>query len=151
MLSGADEPIGPLALNNGSRGGLLWRALALGLALSLGTGAVAEAQPTAVHKTTLQQQAFPAPPLHTVMVKATVDVGGEVTPHTHPGLEMAYVVEGQAEVTLKGHKPLPLSAGGSFAIPPGTVHSVKNVGRSPLILVSTYVVDQTEPIVIPAP
>ena len=41
--------------------------------------------------------------------------------------------------------------GDSFAIPPRTVHSVKNTGGGALTMLSTYVVEQGQPIASPAP
>lgn len=108
------------------------------------------AQPLSVHKTPLQDQPFPDPPLHTTMVRTIIDPHGEVAPHTHPGLELAYVVSGDGMVTIDGQAPRSLVAGDSFAAPADTVHSVKNTASRPLILVSTYVVDMTKPIATPA-
>jgi quercetin dioxygenase-like cupin family protein len=105
----------------------------------------ATAQQSAVHRTTLQQEEFPSP-LHTVTVRTLVDPLGEVRPHTHPGVEMAYIVSGTASVTIAGQGEKIVKEGGSFAVPPNTVHSVKNTTNAPLVLISTYVVDPSKPI-----
>jgi quercetin dioxygenase-like cupin family protein len=110
----------------------------------------AGAQPNAVHKNTLQEQPFPAPTYHTVTVKAVVDHGGQVEPHTHPGVEMAYIVDGHATVTITGQAPLSLGAGESFSVPAETVHSVRNDGPGALTIISTYVVEKDKPIASPA-
>jgi quercetin dioxygenase-like cupin family protein len=110
----------------------------------------AGAQSSAVHKTTLQDQPFPPPIYHTATVRTVVDPGGEVAPHTHPGLETAYVVEGRALLTIAGRPPRPLSPGDSFSVPAGTVHSLKNTGARPMTVISTYVVDKARPIATPA-
>lgn len=123
--------------------------LAILIAAVLAIPAAAAAQP--VQKTTLQQQDFPGPPNHTVLVSTQIAHGGAVAPHTHPGAEMAYVVRGEALVRIAGRPDQRLSAGGSFAPPPGVVHSVRNVGSGPLTIVSTYVVDRDKPIATPAP
>jgi quercetin dioxygenase-like cupin family protein len=106
--------------------------------------------PEPVQKTTLQEQGFPGPPNHTVLVKTVVARGAAVAPHTHPGAEMAYVVSGVAEVTIAGEGRRILRPGGSFSVAPGTAHSVKNAGPGPLTIVSTYVVDRDKPIASPA-
>jgi quercetin dioxygenase-like cupin family protein len=111
----------------------------------------ADAQPGAVHKTTLQDQPFPPPRYHTVTVRTVVDPGGQVDPHTHPGLEMGYVLEGRAVLKVRGEPPRSLAAGDSFAIPVRRVHSVQNAGPSPLTMLSTYVVEHGQPIASPAP
>lgn len=123
----------------------------LGIVLILlAPGPAALAQPSAVHKTTLQARPFPPPIYGTVMIKTVVDKGGMVAPHTHPGVEMAYVVDGQALVKVKGKRDNSVYPGGSFSVPPDTVHSVQNVGPGPLTIVSTYVVDRSKPISTPA-
>jgi quercetin dioxygenase-like cupin family protein len=106
-------------------------------------------QSTAVHRTTIQEQAFPAP-LHTITVRIVTDPKGEVAPHNHPGVEMGYIAGGTAEVTLAGAPAKILKAGDSFAVPPSVVHRVRNVGAGPLTIVSTYVVDPSKPLVTPA-
>ena len=131
---------------------MIQRAM-IGLAAAMFAAAAlpAAAQPSAFTKTTLQDQDFPPPIYHTVTVRTVVRHGGEVAPHTHPGVEMGLVVAGQALLTVKDQPPKSIAAGGSFAIPPRTVHSVKNTGPGELTMVSTYVVDKNQPIASPAP
>ena len=116
--------------------------------LSLASPALS--QPSTVHKTTLQDQPFPPPIYHSVTVRTVVDAGGEVLPHTHPGVEMGYVLDGQAMLHVAGQPPRSLTAGDSFSIPPRTVHSVQNTGLRVLTMLSTYVVDKRLPIASPA-
>ena len=103
-----------------------------------------------VKRATLQVQPFPGPVLHTIMTRAEIAPGGEVPFHTHPGIEMGYVAAGEAVLSRKGQANLTLKAGDSFSIPKGLVHSLKNAGAAPLVVISTYVVDQNQPLVIPA-
>jgi quercetin dioxygenase-like cupin family protein len=112
--------------------------------------ALASGQPTGVHKTALETSPFPGPVLHTVLVRTDVYRGGVVAPHTHPGLEVAFVVAGRAMLRVRGQPDRQVAGGGSFAIPPGAVHSVRNTGPGPLTIVSTYVVDRSKPISSPA-
>jgi len=103
-----------------------------------------------VKRATLQVQQFPGPVLHTIMTRAEIAPGGEVPFHTHPGIEMGYVASGEAVLARRGQADLTLKAGDSFSIPQGLVHSLKNAGQAPLVVISTYVVDQNKPLVIPA-
>ena len=128
------------------RQGLLLAALVVPILAS-----AAGAQPNTVHKTTLQDQPFPPPVYQSVTVRTVVDAGGEVLPHTHPGVEMGYVLDGSAVLRVAGQPPRPLSAGDSFAIQARTVHSVQNAGSGPLTMLSTYIVDKGQPISSPAP
>ncbi|HEY2836769.1 MAG TPA: hypothetical protein VGI89_09385, partial [Rhizomicrobium sp.] len=52
------------------------------------------AQASAVHRVPLEEQAYPEGH-HSLTVKTIVDKGGTVLPHTHPGVEMSYLLEGQ--------------------------------------------------------
>jgi quercetin dioxygenase-like cupin family protein len=123
----------------------------LGLAALIVIASVAGAQPNAVHKTTLQDTPYPPPHFHTATVRTVVDRDGQVAPHTHPGIEMGYVLDGLAVLKVRGQPPRSLRAGDSFAIPPSTVHSVDNAGPGPLTMLSTYVVEVGQPIASPAP
>src|ERR1700744_3173872 len=78
------------------------------------TGAFAQAN--AVHRAPLKEQAYPSG-YHSVTVKTTVDAGGTVMPHTHPGVEMSYIMEGQGTLKIAGQPDRPLKAGDSFSIP----------------------------------
>jgi quercetin dioxygenase-like cupin family protein len=129
---------------------MLRQALALAAGLTLIGAGAAFTQPSAVHKATLATQEFPGPTYRTVTVKTEIDRGGEVAPHTHPGAEMGYVLKGRGVLKEAGGVDLTIQPGMSFAIPPDTVHSVRNTGTSQLVIVSTYVVDKTKPIATPA-
>ena len=72
----------------------------------------AHAQATAVHRVPIQEQPYPAG--HTSLtVKTTVDKGGTVLPHTHPGVEMSYLLEGQGILKIAGQPDRTVSAGDS--------------------------------------
>ena len=125
-------------------------AAALGV-LCLALPATALGQASAIHKTPLQDLPFPQPKFHSVTIRTVVDPNGEVPRHIHPGVEMGYVLNGEAQLKVAGQSPRALSAGDSFAIPANTIHSVHNTGAGPLTMLSTYVVDKNQPILIPAP
>jgi quercetin dioxygenase-like cupin family protein len=127
-----------------------FRQAALCATVLMTIATLAAAAPPAVHKTTMEDQPFPAP-YHTITVRTVIATGGDVAPHTHPGLEMAYIVSGRAAFSLAGQAPLMLRAGDTVAVPEGRVHSVHNAGRSALIILSTYVVKVGEPIASPSP
>jgi quercetin dioxygenase-like cupin family protein len=127
------------------------RAAVLAASVLAGAAGLALAAAPEVRKTTLQQQPFPGPPLHTLLVRTEIPKGGVVAPHTHPGVEMAYVAAGEALVSIKGAPDRRLKPGDSFSVPEGVVHSVRDAGDGPLTIVSTYVVDAGKPIASPAP
>ncbi len=82
-------------------------------------------------------------------IQVRVDFGpGAFAPkHTHPGVEIAYVVEGTIEYELEG-KPITLKAGQSLFIPAGAVHSAKNHGSSNAAELATYLVEKGKPVVV---
>jgi quercetin dioxygenase-like cupin family protein len=70
--------------------------------------------------------------------------------HSHPGEEVAYVLEGTLQYELEGRKSVTLSVGQSLFIPAGVVHSARNVGTGRASELATYVVRKGEPLVAPS-
>lgn len=70
--------------------------------------------------------------------------------HSHPGEEVAYVLEGTLQYELEGRKPVTLAVGQSLFIPAGVVHAARNVGAGKASELATYVVRKGEPLVAPA-
>ena len=68
--------------------------------------------------------------------------------HSHPGEELAYVIEGSLEYRLEGRPPVTLKAGDVLFIPAGTVHSAKNVGSGNAAELATYLVEKGKPLVV---
>jgi quercetin dioxygenase-like cupin family protein len=126
----------------------------LSLIMGFGLLAVAAAplaQPEAVHRETLQTRDVPAPTWRSELMRVHVDKGGLVARHTHPGLEIGYIDDGQALVKIAGQPDRTLSRGQSFSVLAGTPHSVQNTGPAELTILSTYVVDRSKPLATPAP
>ena len=84
-------------------------------------------------------------------MKTTVDQGGTVLPHTHPGVEMSYLLEGQGVLKVQGQPDRTLASGDSFSIPAVTVHSLTNTGPGALTIVTTYVLEKDKPLATPVP
>jgi quercetin dioxygenase-like cupin family protein len=127
----------------------LFAAMAVASVLLL--PAAANAQANAVHRTPLQDQPFPAPLYHSLTTKTVVDQGGTVLPHTHPGVEMSYLLEGQGTLKIAGQPDRVVSAGDSFSIPAVAVHSLTNTGPGAITMVTTYVVEKDKPLATPVP
>ena len=81
----------------------------------------------------------------------TVAPRAVVTRHTHPGLEMGYVVSGALTISLAGQPDRLVKPGDSWAFPPGAPHKLVNSGDVPAQLVVTYVVEKDKPLSSPAP
>lgn len=84
---------------------------------------------------------------HAIQVRVDFAEGASFPKHSHPGVEMAYVLSGEIEYEMEG-KIIRLKAGESLYIPAGAVHSAKNIGKGTTSELATYIVDKSKPIVI---
>ena len=117
------------------------------LALSLLATAGASAQ---VKRTPVLTADVATPGREAVVVRAEVDPGASAPRHTHPGDEISYILEGEAELLIDGEPPRIVKAGDAFVIPAGKVHGARNPGAVPLRFVGVYVVEKGKPLVTPA-
>lgn len=78
-------------------------------------------------------------------------VGGSSGWHTHPGVEIAYLIAGEMTLEQAGQPTRRLHVGDSFMVPRGVVHNAANVGQVPARLVITYVYDKGAPVRSPVP
>ena len=85
-----------------------------------------------------------------VQVRVDIPPGVLAARHSHPGVEIAYVLEGSLEYQFDGKPPVTLKAGDALFIPAGTIHSAKNVGKSNGAELATYIVEKGKPLVVPA-
>ena len=84
-----------------------------------------------------------------VMARAEFDPGGAVPKHTHPGEEVAYVLEGEITLEVDGKPAQHLKTGDSFYLPGGTVHAAKNTGKGGAKVLATYIVEKGKPLATP--
>ncbi|MWV14315.1 cupin domain-containing protein [Pseudomonas sp. R-28-1W-6] len=84
------------------------------------------------------------------VIQARVDFNpGIASPnHSHPGVEVAYVIEGTFEYRLKGRAPIILKAGESLYIPAGTPHIAINIGEDKASELATYIVKKGSPLLV---
>ena len=116
-----------------------------GLALHM-----AQAQQPGVKRTDLQRHDLGVPGREVVQVRVDIAPGVLAPNHSHPGEEIAYVIEGSLEYQLEGKPPVTLKAGEVLFIPAGTIHSAKNVGSVNAAELATYIVEKGKPLVTPA-
>jgi quercetin dioxygenase-like cupin family protein len=108
------------------------------------------AQQAAIKRTPLQKAEFPDG-FVSVSGIAEVPAGAFAGRHTHPGVELSYVLEGEVDLIVEGKPDQHLKPGDSYQMAPGVAHDVKVTGDKPLKLLSVYVVDKTKPLASPAP
>jgi quercetin dioxygenase-like cupin family protein len=117
----------------------MFRAIALGLTVV----AFACTGAALAQRTTLHMAVFPA--YSTIMDIVEIRSGGGPGPHTHPGIEIGYVLEGELHLSIAGQADLHLKAGDSYSIPANTVHNPTAEGGNTLKLLAVFVVDPNQP------
>jgi quercetin dioxygenase-like cupin family protein len=78
----------------------------------------------------------------------SISIGVAFGKHSHPGAEVAYVLEGTLEYQLEGEPPVTLKAGEALFIPARTIHAAKNVGTGNAAELATYIVEKGKPLVV---
>ena len=126
------------------------RALAVGAGL-LAFAGVLVAQNPALTRTIVLTSDVSVPGREAVIARVEVAPGGVAGWHTHPGEEISYILEGEADLLIAGQPPRKVAAGEGFVIPAGVVHNAKNETTSPFKLVGVYVVEKGKPLASPAP
>jgi quercetin dioxygenase-like cupin family protein len=114
-----------------------------GLALN-----VAQSQQPGVKRTDLVRHDLGLSGREAIQVRVDLAPGVEFPAHSHPGEEIAYVIEGLLEYSLEGKPPVTLKPGESLFIPAGAIHSAKNVGSGNAAELATYIVEKGKPLVI---
>ncbi len=108
---------------------------------------VAQSQQPGVTRTDLLRQDLSVSGREVIQVRVDFAPGVAFPPHSHPGEEIAYVLEGLLEYRLEGKPPVTLKAGEALFIPAGTIHSAKNVGTGNAAELATYLVEKGRPLV----
>jgi quercetin dioxygenase-like cupin family protein len=107
----------------------------------------AMAQQDGVTRTELVRHDLSEPGREAVQVRVDFAPGVSFPAHSHPGEEIAYVIEGILEYRLEGRPPVTLKPGESLFIPAGIVHTAANVGDVNAAELATYIVAKDVPIV----
>ena len=119
--------------------------LIAGIGLPLDAG---RAQQAGVTRTPLQRHDLSVPGREMVQVRVDLAPGVTFPPHSHPGEEIVYVIEGVLEYRVEGKPPVTLKAGEVLFIPAGAVRGVTNVGSGNAAELATYIVEKGKPLVV---
>lgn len=104
----------------------------------------------AQQRTVLQTIDYPAG--HRILaIIAELEPGQCTARHAHPGVESAYVLEGQVSVQVDGKPERMRQAGEPIRFAPGEMHKVCNVGKVRFRALAHYIVLKDRPLVTPAP
>ena len=83
-----------------------------------------------------------------IQVRVDFEPGVAFGKHSHPGAEVAYVLEGMLEYQFENEPPVTLKVGEALFIPAGTIHAAKNVGTGNAAELATYIVEKGKPLVV---
>ena len=108
---------------------------------------VARAQQKGIKRSDLLRHDLSSPGREVVQVRVDFAPGVEFGKHSHPGEEIAYVLEGSLEYQVEGKPPVTLKTDEVLYIPAGTVHAAKNVGSGNGAELATYIVEKGKPLV----
>ena len=123
---------------------IMMAALIVGISLAL---RLAQAQKPEIGRTELAHRDLGDSVREVIQTRVDFAPGAAFPKHSHPGVEVAYVLEGSLEYQLDGKSPVTLKAGESLFIPAGTIHSARNVGSGNASELATYVVEKGKPLV----
>ena len=118
----------------------------------VGLAAVAAlyAQQPGFKRTVVQQGDLSTAGKEVVQAIAEFQSKATVGRHTHPGEEVAYVLEGSILLEVEGKPPVTLTAGKGFIIPAGTIHNATENGAGTSRVLATYIVEKGKPLATPA-
>jgi len=109
---------------------------------------VTHAQQSGITRTDAVRHDLAIPGREIIQVRVDFDPGVAFGKHSHPGAEVAYVLEGTLEYQFDGEPPVTLKAGEALFIPAGTIHAAKNVGTGDAAELATYIVEKGKPLVV---
>jgi quercetin dioxygenase-like cupin family protein len=109
----------------------------------------ASAQTPGFKRVELQKHDLSVTGREAVTARGEFAPGAAAPRHTHPGEEIGFVLDGQLTLEIDGKPAQTLKAGEAFFIPAGTVHTAKNTGAAPAVVISTYVVEKGKPLATP--
>ena len=108
----------------------------------------AQVQQAGIKRTDALRHDLGVPGREVVQVRVDFAPGAAFARHSHPGEEIAYVLEGSLEYQFDGKAPVTLKAGDALYIPAGTIHSAKNAGSGNGAELATYIVEKGKPLVV---
>ena len=106
----------------------------------------ADALAGTLHRTEIQRVPFSVPGREIVQVRTEIPACVASGWHTHPGEEVGYIVAGHVRMEIRDRPTLDLHAGEGFCIPPGIPHNALDLGPDTGVMLSTYLVEQGEPL-----
>ncbi|HEY9225521.1 MAG TPA: cupin domain-containing protein [Gemmatimonadaceae bacterium] len=117
-----------------------------GFGIGIAVDRAALAQQPGIKRTILLRADDPADEKYeAVMGIAEIPPGGSSGKHRHPGIEIAYVLEGSIVAERAGKPTVTIKAGESIDNG-GLVHNATNSGTTPAKILAIYLVEKGKPI-----
>lgn len=119
--------------------------LVAGVAIGISVDRVAFAQQPGIKRTILLRADDPASPKYeAVMAIAEIAPGAMSGKHRHPGIEVAYVLDGSVIIEHEGEAPVTVHAGEAIKNM-AVVHNARNPGTKPVKILGVYIVEKGKP------
>jgi quercetin dioxygenase-like cupin family protein len=101
-------------------------------------------------RTILQQTDVPGSNFTVILALTDIKANMTAARHTHPGVEVSYVLAGAADFVIDGVGVKHLKAGDNFRLESGVKHSVKN-GPADTKILAVYTIPKGAALATPAP
>jgi len=85
-----------------------------------------------------------------VMAIAEIAPGAMSGRHRHPGIEVAYILDGSVIIERDGQAPVTVNAGETIKNE-AAVHNARNPGTKPVKILAVYLVEKGKPMAEPVP
>lgn len=121
--------------------------LGIGAGVGIAVDRVAFAQQSSngIKRTVLQRADEPgAANYEAVMALAEIAPGASSGRHRHPGIELAYVLQGSLLLEREGQPPVTVKAGEALKNE-AAIHNAKNTGKTPVKILAVYLVEKGKP------
>jgi quercetin dioxygenase-like cupin family protein len=127
-------------------------ASGIGVGVAVDRVALAQQQPAPGIKRTILQRVDDPGSANYEAIQGIAEIapGASSGKHRHHGIEVAYVLEGSMVVEHEGQPPKTLKAGDAFTNQ-AAVHNAKNPGKTPVKILTVYIVEKGKPLAEPVP
>ena len=117
----------------------------VGIGIAVDRTAFAQQPQPGIKRTILQRADEPgASNYEAVMAIAEIPPGMSSGRHKHPGIELAYILDGSMTVEHDGSPTTTVKAGDAI-INKAEVHNAKNTGTKPVKILAVYLVEKGKP------
>ena len=126
-------------------------AAGIGVGIAVDRTAFAQQPQPGIKRTILQRADEPgAPNYEAVMAIAEIPPGMSSGRHKHPGIELAYILDGSMTVEHDGSPTITVKAGDAV-MNKAEIHNAKNTGTKPVKILAVYLVEKGKPMAEPVP